>query len=293
MTAPQHVPVLLAEVLEGLDPQPGQVIVDGTLGGGGHTQALAERVGAQGLVIALDQDPAAIAAAELRLAGMPVVLSQTNFTDVPEVLESLEISQVDGMLLDLGWSSDQMADDARGFSFDASGPLDMRYDTTTGQPASWFVNHGREETLANLIYQLGEERMSRRIARAIVAARPIESARQLADVVRRVVPKSPKSRINPATRTFQALRIAVNEELKSLELVLSRAADVLRPGGRLAVISFHSLEDRRVKEAFRDDDRYEVLTRRPIQASEQEINENPRARSAKLRIACRSEQATS
>lgn len=295
MNVPQHVPVLLDEVLEALQPQPGQVIVDGTLGGGGHTRALAERVGPKGLVIALDRDPAALAAAEVNLAGLPVVLSQSNFAEIPELLEELNedfnkdfnITQVDGILLDLGWSSDQMADDERGFSFDSPGPPDMRFDTSRGQPASWYLNNARENTLADLIYQLGEERLSRRVARAIVAARPIESSRQLAEVVRRVVPKSPKSRIDSATRTFQALRIAVNEELKSLEIILRRAADVLRPGGRLAIISFHSLEDRRVKDAFRDDDRYEIVTRRPIQATAEEIQRNPRARSAKLRVACR------
>src|SRR5436190_3611190 len=286
-----HIPVLSQEVLHWLDPQPGQVLVDGTLGGGGHTRLLAERVGAEGRVIALDRDPAALAAAETALAGLPITLVDSNFCDLPEVLAQIEVPAVDGILLDLGLSSDQLADAQRGFSFSADGPLDLRFDAREGEPAWRLVNKLHEQNLANLIFAYGEDRHSRRIARAIVRERhhrPIMTAAHLAEIVRRAAPGSPRTRgehIDPATRTFQALRIAVNDELKSLETALRRFPDCLRPGGRLAIISFHSLEDRRVKEAFRADDRLEALTRRPVEASVGEISRNPRARSAKLRVA--------
>ena len=289
--APVHVPVMLDEIVRWLDPRPGAVIVDGTLGGGGHTRALAQRVGPDGRIIALDRDPAAVAAAEKNLAGLPVEPVHANTCDLPEVLGGLGIEQVDGVLMDLGVSSDQLADHTRGFSFAAHGPLDLRFDPTRGEPASRLVSRLSAEHLAELIYRYGEERYSRRIARAIVrrrAEKPIETAAELAELVRRNVPRSRVGRgIDPATRTFQALRIAVNDELKSLEIALRRMPDCLRPQGRFAVISFHSLEDRRVKEAFRDDERYEVLTRKPIRPSPEEVDRNPRASSAKLRVASR------
>ena len=284
-----HIPVLATEILDWLNPQPGATFVDGTLGGGGHTRLLAERVGASGRVIALDRDSAALARAELELAGLPVMIAHSNFCDLPEVLAEIGIEHVDGILLDIGLSSDQLADRERGFSFESDGPLDLRFDTEQGDPASRLLARLQEKSLADLIYQLGEERFSRRIAREIVARRetnPIRTAAELADLVRRCVPRTPDSdRIHPATRTFQALRIAVNDELKSLDTALRRLPDCLRPGGRLAIISFHSLEDRRVKEAFRDDLRLSVLTRKPITASEAELAANPRSRSAKLRVA--------
>lgn len=288
---PKHVPVLLDEIVHWLDPSPGAVMVDGTLGGGGHTRELAQRVQGGGQVIALDRDPAAVEAAKRNLAGLPVRPFQANFADLPELLQQLGIPAVDGVVLDLGLSSDQLADVSRGFSFSAEGPLDLRFDPTRGDPAVRLVNRLGAEHLADLIYHYGEERYSRRIARAIVERRrrePIETAAELAELVRRVVPRSrTEHQIDPATRTFQALRIAVNEELKWLEIALRRTADCLRPGGRMAVISFHSLEDRRVKEAFRDDPRYEVLTRRPVSPGPEEVDRNPRARSAKLRVAAR------
>lgn len=287
--ASQHQPVLLAEVLEWLAPRPGQTLVDGTLGGAGHTRAIAERVGPTGQVVALDRDPAALERARVALEGLPVRRVQANFCDLPEVFEQLGIPAVDGILLDLGLSSDQLADGERGFSFDAAGPLDLRFDPTEGEPASRLINRLKAEQLADLIYEYGEERFSRRIARAIVERRrdnPIRTAADLADLIRRVVPRSRKpQRIDPATRTFQALRIAVNDELKSLEIALRRLPNCLKPGGRLAVISFHSLEDRRVKEAFRDDPRYRALTRKPVVPSQSESEQNPRSRSAKLRVA--------
>jgi 16S rRNA (cytosine1402-N4)-methyltransferase len=287
---PIHVSVMPAEVLEWLDPQPGQTIVDGTLGGGGHSRLLAERVGSQGRVLSLDRDEAALVAAERNLAGLPVQLVHANFCNLPGVLEQAGIDRVDGVVLDLGLSSDQLADASRGFSFDAEGPLDLRFDTGRGEPAWRLLERLREEDLANLIYEFGEERGSRRVARRIVEARRqggIRTASQLAGLVRQCVRRGKGQRLDPATRTFQALRIAVNKELDSLDTALQVIPDCLRPGGRLVVISFHSLEDRRVKAAFRDDIRWEVLTRKPIRPAAAEIAENPRARSSRLRAACR------
>lgn len=291
MTEPSsvHVSVLLEEIVHWLDPQPGKVLVDGTLGGGGHTRALAAGVGKQGCVICLDRDSAAISVAEQELRRLPVRLAQANFCDLPEVLKQLDISTVDGVVLDLGLSSDQLADRDRGFSFWSDGPLDLRFDTMSGEPARRLLGRLSAEHLTELFSRYGEERYSRRIAQAIVRERrehPIETAAQLAELIRRSVPNPPGgSRIDPATRCFQALRIAVNDELKSLEIALRRIPDCLRPGARMAVISFHSLEDRRVKEAFLADERLKVLTRRPIRPSDKETAENPRSRSAKLRVA--------
>ena len=290
-----HVPVLSQEVLHWLNPQPGQVLVDGTLGGGGHTRLLAQRLAEdrpesfQGFVLALDRDPAALAAAEQALAGLPVKIAQSNFCDLPDVLDELGIKAVDAVLLDLGLSSDQLGDDARGFSFDSRGELDLRFDPAEGEPAWRLLSRLKENEIADLIYQYGEERYSRRIARRIIEARatePVRTAADLANIVRRSVPRS-ADRIDPATRTFQALRIAVNRELDSLDLALTRIPEFLKPGGRLAIISFHSLEDRRVKNAFRSDPRLENLTKKPITASEAEKHANPRSRSAKLRVAQR------
>jgi 16S rRNA (cytosine1402-N4)-methyltransferase len=294
MTEPQHLPVLLEEVIGWLHPAPGETFVDGTLGGGGHVRALAGAVGGAGLVIGIDRDPAALAQAEQGLLGLPVKLTNRNYADIPELLEEISLTAVDGILLDLGLSSDQLADTARGFSFSAEGPLDLRFDPQEGEPAWRLLQWISERALADLIHEYGEERYSRRIARQIVARRQTEAIRTASDLTRAVLASLPRSthrwRIHPATRTFQALRIAVNEELKWLKVALSRLPACLRPGGRFAVISFHSLEDRLVKQAFRDDDRLEVLTRKPVVASEREITQNPRSRSAKLRVANRAEQ---
>jgi 16S rRNA (cytosine1402-N4)-methyltransferase len=284
----QHVPVMAQEVLEWLRPTAGQTIVDGTLGGGGHTRLLAEAVGPTGSIIALDRDPVAVDRAAEELIELPVRPLAANYSDLPEVLAGLNVNAVDGILLDLGLSSDQLADAKRGFSFQSSGTLDLRFDKTRGEPAWKLIGRLSAEHLADLIYMYGEERFSRRIARRIVEVRktnPIQTADELARVVRGSVPRSRDERIDPATRTFQALRIAVNEELKWLEVALRRLPDCLKPGGRLAVISFHSLEDRPVKEAFRNDARLNVLTRRPIRPSESEVAANPRSRSAKFRVA--------
>jgi 16S rRNA (cytosine1402-N4)-methyltransferase len=290
MADPVHVPVLADEVLAWLLPRAGDVFVDGTLGGGGHTRLLAERVGPAGLVIAFDRDPQALAAAERNLAGLPVKLAHANFSEMRAVLDAEGIGPVKGVLLDLGLSSDQLADASRGFSFLADGPLDLRFDPGEDEPASRLVNRLGEKELADVIYQYGEERFSRRIARRIVERRktkPIETAGELAEVVRGCVPRSRGHAIDPATRTFQALRIAVNRELESLETALRTIPELLAPGGRAAIISFHSLEDRLVKTAFRDDPRYEVLTRKPIRPSDDEVRRNPRSRSARLRVAAR------
>jgi 16S rRNA (cytosine1402-N4)-methyltransferase len=289
-----HISVLPDEILHWIDPQPGQTIVDGTLGGAGHTRQLADKVGDEGLIISIDADEAALNAAERILKGLPIKLVHSDYRDLPEILDQLEIDAVDAVLLDLGLSSDQLADAERGFSFATDGPLDLRFNTLEGEPASRLVNRLGEKTLADLIYRYGEERYSRRIARKIVERRrtsPLETSAELAQLVRSCIPRSKHGeRIDPATRTFQALRIAVNDELGALESILQRIPDCLRPGGRAAIISFHSLEDRLVKTAFRDDSRYDVLTKKPIRPTDAEILRNPRSRSARLRVAERSTQ---
>ena len=245
-----HIPVFPRETLEWLAPQPGQMFVDGTLGGGGHTRLIAERLGGTGRVLAIDRDPAAVERAETELAGLPVTPIHGSFDVLPEILRDEGIEAVDGILLDLGLSSDQLADQERGFSFSSEGPLDLRFDPTRGEPAWRLVNRLSAAHLADLIFHFGEERYSRRIARRIVEQRrqaPIRTASGLADLVRGCVPRDRKSKLDPATRTFQALRIAVNDELKTIEQALKRLPECLRQGGRAVVISFHSLEDRLVE----------------------------------------------
>ncbi len=290
-----HRPVLFEEVLETLSPVSGGVYVDGTLGGGGHSLAIADRIGPEGLVISIDRDAAALDRVEARLAreAVPgrgtVRMAQMNYADFPVVLEMLGIEKVDGFLLDLGLSSDQLADRKRGFSFNADGDLDLRFDTTEGEPAWQLLARWRAEEIADVLFRYGEERFSRRIAREIVRRRglgPLRKASEIAEICRKAIPRTPgrgRERIDPATRTFQALRIAVNDELGSLERFLRQAPDRLKPGGKIAIISFHSLEDRIVKNAFRDTPGLESLTRKPIEAGQKEQEENPRARSAKLR----------
>jgi 16S rRNA (cytosine1402-N4)-methyltransferase len=285
---------MMNEVIDGMAPRSGAVLVDGTLGGGGHTRALAALVGPTGLVIGLDRDAAATERTAQTLVGLPVKTATANYADIPEVLAALGLSQVDGILLDLGLSSDQLADRQRGFSYQSDGELDLRFDTSTGKPAWVLVEKLSETHLADLIYQYGEERFSRRIARRIVEQRqlrPIRTATELAALVRRCVPRSKHHDIDPATRTFQALRIAVNDELKWLEVALRRLPACLKPGGKLVIISFHSLEDRLVKNAFRDDPRLEVLTRKPLRPTPAEIEVNFRARSSRLRVAERNQRA--
>jgi 16S rRNA (cytosine1402-N4)-methyltransferase len=282
-----HRPVLLDEVLHWLAPRPGAILVDGTAGAGGHSSALAARVGPNGRVIGLDRDPAMLALAGQAMRDLSVTLVQASYDDLGDVLGRLGVEAVDGVLLDLGLSSDQLAWPERGFSFARDGPLDMRFDPGGPTTAADLVNRLDADTLADIFYQLGEERHSRRIARRIVEARreaPILTTGRLAEIVRKGVPGK-WGNIDPATRVFQALRIAVNGELDRLEQALARVPDLLRPGGRFTIISFHSLEDRRVKHSFRDDARLQMLTKKPVTASDEEVRTNPRARSAKLRVA--------
>jgi 16S rRNA (cytosine1402-N4)-methyltransferase len=285
----QHVSVLPAEILHWLDPKPGQIIVDATVGIGGHSALLWERIQPDGVLIALDQDPAMLTLAQQRLPDPRIHWRHRNFEDLPSVLDELKLPRVDAILADLGFCSNQMSDPERGFSFQSDGPLDMRLDPTNGEPASAIVRRMRERELADLFWQYGEERFSRRIARKIVETReesPIVTTGQLADLVRRCVPRSKGHSIDPGTRVFQALRILVNDELGALERLLTVASECLKPAGKIAIISFHSLEDRMVKQAFRKNpDSVKELTRKPVQASEEETRNNPRARSAKLRVA--------
>jgi 16S rRNA (cytosine1402-N4)-methyltransferase len=278
-----HLPVLLGESVEALAVRPGGVYVDGTFGAGGHSRAIVER---GGTVVAFDLDPAAVVPPEL--AGR-VTLVHGNFGDLAARLAALGVAVVDGVLFDVGVSSRQLDRPERGFSLQHDGPLDMRMNPLEGENAYDVLATRSERELADIIYMYGEERASRRIARAVVEAR--EAGRlpattvPFAQLVARAVRAHKYTRLHPATRTFQALRIAVNDELGSLQRGLSAAADHTTPGGRIAAISFHSLEDRIVKQTFRDDARFHALTKKPIVPSQAEIAANPRARSAKLRIA--------
>lgn len=286
-----HEPVMVAEVLEHLAPERGGVFVDCTVGLGGHARALIEAGASR--VIGLDRDPAALAEAGAVLAPYEsrVQLIHSDYRRLGAVLDGLGVVAMDGLLADLGVSSMQFDAPGRGFSFRRDEPLDMRMDTTTGQTAAEMIREADERTLADVIYEFGEERQSRRIARAIESVRartPITTTGQLADVVRRAIPKRGYTRIDPATKTFQAIRIWVNRELEGLDLFLADAARRLRPRGRMAVISFHSLEDRVVKHTLRSlqtAGELTIRTKRPLVSSEAEIERNPRARSAKLRAA--------
>ncbi|NJO04337.1 MAG: 16S rRNA (cytosine(1402)-N(4))-methyltransferase RsmH [Chloroflexaceae bacterium] len=306
-----HTPVLLAEVLHFLQPRPGGVYIDGTLGGGGHATAVLQQVHPDGRLLALDADPAALQAVQTRWQALEQPFAAGSYTLLQSTFENLEtlahahgFSAVDGILFDLGVSSHQLDTATRGFSFLAEGPLDMRLDPTAETTAADLVNTLDEQALADTIYRYGEERLSRRIARRIVEQRqqqPISTTTELAALVARAVggrgTKRGPGAIHPATRTFQALRIAVNRELAQLEAVLPQAVRLLRPGGRLAVISFHSLEDRIVKQFFRDESGYggneapdrpvtlQIITKKPVEAGEDETRTNPRSRSAKLRVA--------
>jgi 16S rRNA (cytosine1402-N4)-methyltransferase len=294
----RHVPVLLQPAIRYLNVRRGGTYVDATLGLAGHSSAIARELGPQGRLIAFDRDPEAMELAKGRLNAlreelgpeMPeVILHDVEFSQAAEILEP---ASIDGLLADFGVSSLQFDEAHRGFSFQADGPLEMRMNPRQGVSAAQVVNQMDENELADLIYEFGEERRSRRIARAIVRARPITTTAELARIVSAAAPpmKHDKFRhsIHPATRTFQALRIYVNAELEEIEALLSAAPRLLKPGGRLVVISFHSLEDRRAKDAIRlgaQQGIYEVLTRKPVTAEEEETDRNPRARSAKLRAA--------
>lgn len=293
--APPHVPVLLAEVLELLVPQPGEIAVDATAGLGGHAVEIASRIspttGPAGRLILIDRDSSNLPIARSRLpADCPTDLVHANFERIEQVLQSLQVSQVDIVLADLGVSSPQLDQAERGFSFRRDGPLDMRMNSNEGPTAANLIAQLSEQELAWIFWEYGEERHSRRVAKRIVEARrqsPIRTTQELADLVRSVVPRERRrfgSGIDPATRVFQGLRIAVNDELGSLEGLLKALPRVVRPGGRVGIISFHSLEDRRVKQAFKDREAWEAVTKKPVVAGDEEMARNPRSRSAKLRV---------
>ena len=306
-----HKAVLLEEVIRALQPYSGGIYLDGTVGAGGHAEAILNASLPEGQLFGLDQDKSALEIAKRHLAGFGdrVHLLYSNFDQLDQIARRHRIPLADGILLDIGVSSMQFDQPERGFSFQTDGPLDMRMDKSAGQTAADLVNHLSEQELADLIYRYGEERHSRRIARAVVRARPIWRTTELAQVVSGAIGGGARKRqgyrkpkIHPATKTFQALRIAVNDELGALERVLPQAIGLLKLGGRLAVISFHSLEDRIVKHFFRQESQdcicppeqpvctcrhkatIRIITKRPIMPSSAEINANPRARSAKLRV---------
>lgn len=305
-----HQPVMTDEVIETLAPQPGSLQIDATVGGGGHTERILEAASPDGRVLGLDADPAAIERVRARLArfGDRLVLRQANFGELARVAPAAGFGAVDGLLFDLGLSSFQLADTDRGFGFRAGGPLDMRFDTGRGVPAAELLATLSADELAALFRRYGEEPAAWRIAKAIVAARataPVATAGDLAGLVERVVPGNPRRRrrTHPATRVFQALRIAVNGELDALEAGLAAALDLLRPGGRLVVLSYHSLEDRIVKRFLAAErrgcvcppeapvcvcgraPRLRLVTRPSLVPGEAEVSANPRARSARLRAA--------
>ena len=283
-----HVPVLLKEAIDFLAIRRGGTYIDATVGLGGHSYEIAKLLGAQGRLIGFDKDPAALGIARQRLSGEDFPQIELMHGSFAEMGERCEAASADGILADLGVSSLQFNDAARGFSFQAEGPLDMRMNPHAGNSAEQVVNRLDERTLADVIYEFGEERRSRRIARAIVRSRPIRSTAHLAEVISAAARSMKYERIHPATRTFQALRIFVNRELDDLRELMTIAPQMLKPGGRLVVISFHSLEDRIVKDAIREGAKqsvYRLLTKKPATASEEEIDRNPRARSAKLRAA--------
>jgi 16S rRNA (cytosine1402-N4)-methyltransferase len=281
-----HISVLLAETTEGLNIQPAGVYVDCTAGLGGHTLAIAERL-TTGLVYACDRDSESLErarAATLERADR-IEFIHTPFSGLRAALAARGVTAVDGLTADLGVSRVQLTSAERGFSLMTDGPLDMRMDRTKGETAADIVNFTDEKQLADLIYQLSEERRSRQIARALVRARPIHSTKRLADAVMSAVPRTGK--LHPATLTFMALRIAVNEEFEELEALLEQAPELVRPGGRIAIISFHSLEDRRVKHKFQSlarEGRAQILTKHVVKPSESETGDNPASRSAKLRV---------
>jgi 16S rRNA (cytosine1402-N4)-methyltransferase len=301
---PVHVPVLLDEVVTYLAPRPGAVIVDATVGEGGHAEAILRRIAPAGRLIGFDRDADATVRAEERLRsfGQNVIVRQANFAALGSALDDVGVGHVDGVLFDLGVSSRQLLEPDRGFSFDRQGPLDMRMDLRQTITAADLVNTMNERELANLIYRYGEERASRRIAREIVKQRPLETTRDLVRAVEAAVGGG-RGRLHPATRTFQALRIATNAETDALVSGLPQAIDRLRPGGRICVIAFHSLEDRVVKQVFGLAARgcscppdapictcgrqrtLRIITKKPVMATPAEVRRNPRARSARLRAA--------
>ncbi len=305
----RHVPVMVKEVIDYLNCSSGKAYVDGTLGGGGHAQAILDAIGAEGCLVGIDRDPDAIAYAEESFHRYKpnVQIFHDNYTNLPQILSRLHITGVDGILLDLGLSLYQLEGSGRGFSFMREEPLDMRMNPEQGHTAEAIVNRLSEKELAGIIGRYGEESWAFRIAKSIVAARrqqAIRSSLQLAEVVKKAIPaRHRRGRIHPATRTFQAIRIAVNQELEALERFLDEAVNFLNPGGRLCILSFHSLEDRIVKEHFKalargcncpphfpmcvcgKTPQVSILTKKPVRPGQAEVQANPMARSARLRAA--------
>lgn len=293
---PVHLPVLLREVIEQLDLSPGLVVVDGTVGAGGHSEHILRRIGTEGTLIGLDRDTMMLeyAREKLGVEKLPAGqchLRQASYAELPSVMDELKLSSVDRVLLDLGLSSDQLADDQRGFGFESTGELDLRFDIRSGVPAWELLETLSAAELCNIFEVYGEERFSQQIAAQIVKRRKkhsIKTAADLIEIVQQAIPGKAlaAARKNPATRVFQALRIAANQELKQLEIMLdSVLPDALAPGGKAAIISFHSLEDRMVKQAFKNRSLWKNLTPKPIEATQAEQRVNPRCRTAKLRVA--------
>lgn len=288
-----HKPVLLNEVFQLLALKPGMTVLDGTVGSGGHAEAILQAIGPSGHLIGLDRDPEAIQRTRERLKTVSrnVTLLHSNFSRIHQALSSLNIRKVNAVLLDIGISSEQLDEPKRGFSFTRDGPLDMRMDQSAGPSAADLIAGAAAEELASMFREYGEERFAKKIAHAIVrerAKKSVTTTAELANIIAGVTPARFRfGRIHPATRVFQALRIAVNQELRALDEALPQAFDALAPLGRLAVISFHSLEDRRVKQFFvgkKQSGEGKILTKKPVQAAPEELRENPRARSAKLRV---------
>ncbi len=296
MKSDYHIPVMLEEVLEFLTPNPGKIFVDATTGTGGHSIAIVERLLPGGRLICVDRDGESLSVAQKRMAAFKenCAFLNANFTELADKLKSINIENVDGLLFDLGISSYQLRDSKRGFSFQEEAPLDMRMDRSSNINAEDLINNLTEEEISNCLRNFGQERWHRRIARILVSERqvnPIRTTRQLRDIVLRSLPTRFRNRyfrIDPATRTFQAIRIAVNNELENIKEALDKAIDLLSPGGKICVISFHSLEDRIVKIAFRQaalKGKLKLLTKKPLTVSREELNKNPLSRSAKFRAA--------
>ena len=292
-----HIPVLRAEILHYLELSAGLCVVDATVGAGGHSVDILEQISPGGTLIGIDRDPMMLGLAATRLQSSPaydvrhVHLVQGSYVSLPDILARRDLTSVDRVLADLGLSSDQLADTGRGFSFESDGPLDLRFDVSAGEPAHEILRTRSADQLAAIFRDFGEERHSDRLARQIVTARkhsPIRTARELAAVVASVIPRRESGGSHPATRIFQALRIAANQELEHVTRFVGEVLpDVVRPGGRAAVITFHSLEDRIIKNAFRDASVWQQVTKKPVEATAAEKRHNPRSRSAKLRVAVR------
>ncbi len=287
-----HIPVLLNEVIEALDPKPGEFFIDGTFGNGGHSKAILEKIGITGKLLAIDWDQRSLILGKKQFGQKNIIWKNDNFAQLPKILKDGRLPRADGLLLDLGFSSEQLEESGRGFSFRRDEPLIMTYGDDS-EPVSKLLSRISGPELTKIIRMFGEERFAERIGRAIIerqkSRQPIKTSKELAEIIERAVPKNYEhGRIHPATRTFQALRIYANQELDNLENVLKNLGQIIKPGGRTAIISFHSLEDRMVKNYFREYakiGKMRILTKKPIKPGQEEIKKNYRSRSAKLRAA--------